>query len=168
MCVCVCLLLLVSGMFREGQSFVRAAPRHILRGHEEPIIRVAVESELDVCVSISQKGQVILHSLTNAQILLYIYVPRVEEVDIHVSPIRKKSMSSKTSSTNSETLSKLHKSFFFDSLPGESDVLHLSRLVEFSNEGHMIFYSHLYHLDSETISHPQLAVCDINARYVQD
>jgi WD40 repeat protein len=70
----------VSGIFREGQLVVRPAPRHILRGHEEPIIAVAVDSEMDVCVSISTRGQVLMHSLRKGQFLCSLSVPRVADV----------------------------------------------------------------------------------------
>lgn len=74
----------VAGMFKEGELCVRPVPRHILRGHEDAIIGVAVDSEMDACVSISSRGQVIMHSLRKGSFAMHIHVPTVAEVQAKV------------------------------------------------------------------------------------
>jgi len=70
----------VSNIFRSGQPFVRPSPRHILRGHEDPILAAAIESELDVCVSISTRGTVLVHSMRTGSFIQRLIVPRAAEV----------------------------------------------------------------------------------------
>jgi WD40 repeat protein len=70
----------VSGMFKEGELCVRPGPRHILRGHEDAIIAVAVDSEMDAWVSVSSRGQVIMHSIRKGSFVMHIHVPTVAEV----------------------------------------------------------------------------------------
>ena len=44
-------------------------PRHVLRGHLSPITHVAIDSELDLCVSASgNSGHLLLHHLRKGQL----------------------------------------------------------------------------------------------------
>ena len=70
----------IAGLLQEGKTYVRSEPRHRLRGHEDEVVAVAVQSELDVCVSVSSRGLVLLHSLRKGWFLLRIRVPTVREL----------------------------------------------------------------------------------------
>ena len=86
----------VTGIFKEGELFVRPTPKFILRGHEEPIIAVAVESELDVAVSISARGQVMMHSVRKGSFLMHLQVPRVHEVQAKMQEAHAKAIANAT------------------------------------------------------------------------
>jgi WD40 repeat protein len=60
----------IAGLLQEGKTYVKSEPRHRLRGHEDEVVAVAVQSELDVCVSVSARGLVLLHSLRKGWFLL--------------------------------------------------------------------------------------------------
>ena len=70
----------IAGLLQEGKTYVRSEPRHRLRGHEDEVVAVAVQSELDVCVSVSARGLVLLHSLRKGWFLLRIRVPTAHEL----------------------------------------------------------------------------------------
>ena len=70
----------IAGLLQEGKTYVRGEPRHRLRGHEDEVVAVAVQSELDVCVSVSARGLVLLHSLMKGWFLLRIRVPTAHEL----------------------------------------------------------------------------------------
>ena len=69
-----------AGLLQEGKTYVKSEPRHRLRGHEDEVVAVAVQSELDVCVSVSARGLVLLHSLRKGWFLLRIRVPTAQEL----------------------------------------------------------------------------------------
>ena len=70
----------IAGLLQEGKTYVRSEPKHRLRGHEDEVVAVAVQSELDVCVSVSSRGLVLLHSLRKGWFLLRIRVPTAHEL----------------------------------------------------------------------------------------
>ena len=70
----------IAGLLQEGKTYVRSEPKHRLRGHEDEVVAVAVQSELDVCVSVSARGLVLLHSLRKGWFLLRIRVPTAHEL----------------------------------------------------------------------------------------
>ena len=70
----------IAGLLQEGKTYVKGEPRHRLRGHEDEVVAVAVQSELDVCVSVSARGLVLLHSLRKGWFLLRIRVPTAHEL----------------------------------------------------------------------------------------
>jgi WD40 repeat protein len=70
----------IAGLLQEGKTYVKGEPRHRLRGHEDEVVAVAVQSELDVCVSVSARGLVLLHSLMKGWFLLRIRVPTAHEL----------------------------------------------------------------------------------------
>ena len=70
----------IAGLLQEGKTYVRSEPKHRLRGHEDEVVAVAVQSELDVCVSVSARGLVLLHSLRRGWFLLRIRVPTAHEL----------------------------------------------------------------------------------------
>ena len=70
----------IAGLLQEGKTYVKSEPRHRLRGHEDEVVAVAVQSDLDVCVSVSARGLVLLHSLRKGWFLLRIRVPTVHEL----------------------------------------------------------------------------------------
>ena len=70
----------IAGLLQETKTYVKSEPRHRLRGHEDEVVAVAVQSELDVCVSVSARGLVLLHSLRKGWFLLRIRVPTAQEL----------------------------------------------------------------------------------------
>ena len=70
----------IAGLLQEGKTYVRSEPKHRLRGHEDELVAVAVQSELDVCASVSSRGLVLLHSLRKGWFLLRIRVPTAHEL----------------------------------------------------------------------------------------
>jgi WD40 repeat protein len=84
----------VSGIFRDNTApSIRPIPRHILRGHEESVIQVAVDSELDLCVSISSRGQVLMHSLRKGHFVMNLVVPRLSELVAKAAEARQRRLS---------------------------------------------------------------------------
>ena len=70
----------IAGLLQEPRVYVKSEPRHRLRGHEDEVVAVAVQSELDVCVSVSARGLVLLHSLRKGWFLLRIRVPTAQQL----------------------------------------------------------------------------------------
>jgi len=185
----------VAGMFKEGELYVRPVPRHILRGHEDAIIGVAVDSEMDACVSISSRGQVIMHSLRKGSFVMHIHVPTVSEVQAKLreaharaianataaavaatnggaapsTPIPSIAASSASSSQAPSGVgadSPLSRSRTGSVLDGSSvQQAHLAKLVAFAADGCLVFYSVMWDGASRRFLQPQLSQCSLNARH---
>jgi hypothetical protein len=79
-----------------GRIHVNSTPRHILRGHEDEIIAVAIDTELDLCVSVSSRGICLLHSLRRGRLLRRLSLDASDQ-----RPIRKTIESEKDGNTSS-------------------------------------------------------------------
>jgi len=184
----------VTGLFREGQRVVRPVPRHLLRAHEEAVIALALDSDMDLCVSISSRGQVLVHSVRTGAFLMQITVPRVAEVQARMAEARARTIKNATAvalaATNGGqaphppalgTTSFNSASAPFpaqspthggDSRPRAGSVLqdpptllHLAKLVCFAAEGQLVFYSVVWDAGSKRFVSPQLSACSLNARH---
>ena len=181
----------VSGIFREGQPLVRPTPRHILRGHEEPITGVAVDSEMDICVSMSARGQVLTHSLRSGEFLFSITVPRVSEVqrlraESHartianataaaiaaqnggIAPVNAAGVNINQVQPNYQSHSGVEALISrarTGSILESPSQLHLPKLVAFAADGCMVFYSVIWDISTNRFQSPQLSLCTVNGRH---
>jgi len=124
--------------FAESIS-VNPIPRHVLRGHTSYITAVGMNVDLDICVSASADGTILMHSLHTGFVLHKFKLKdcyKIDEGD-------RTSVASSTSSSGSSLI--------------------CQRLC-ITPSGDMIFYSHLLEAGSHPL-HFQLAACNINLRY---
>jgi WD40 repeat protein len=72
-----------TGMFGGSKTrFVQPVPHCRLRGHEDTVAFVAVETDLDICVSISESGVCLMHTLRKGMLVRELTFPN------HVLPTR--------------------------------------------------------------------------------
>ena len=55
------------GRAPSGQLLLRAQPRHLLYGHQDAVVCVALSPELDLVASASAEGTVLFHTLNTGR-----------------------------------------------------------------------------------------------------
>lgn len=84
----------ISAVFGESRTFVHQYPRHMLQGHLDGILCVAVQDALQICVSAStgnkKRAHVLVHCLQTGQVLQQLEL--LEPDELHKELLHKESM----------------------------------------------------------------------------
>jgi WD40 repeat protein len=69
-------------VFAVKDDEISESPKHILRGHTEEITSIAVNTDLDVCVSSSTDGTCVVHNVRNGALLRTVAHPEGKSVHL--------------------------------------------------------------------------------------